>query len=104
MASILTDVDYYNSEHTDSIAMGYSLYYYFNMAQMLIGPTNLKMMSVDGIAPSDDTIGEGKYPYTTNYYAVVRDEKNEKVDKFIDLMKGDFGKEIISQSGLGVMK
>lgn len=104
MASILTDVDDYNSEHTDSIAMGYSLYYYFNMAQMLIGPTNLKMMSVDGIAPSDDTIGEGKYPYTTNYYAVVRDEKNEKVDKFIDLMKGDFGKEIISQSGLGVMK
>lgn len=104
MASILTDVDDYNSEHTDSIAMGYSLYYYFNMAQMLLGPTNLKMMSVDGIAPSDDTIGEGKYPYTTNYYAVVRDEKNEKVDKFIDLMKGDFGKEIISQSGLGVMK
>lgn len=104
MASILTDVDYYNGTHTDSIAMGYSLYYYFNMAQMLIGPTNLKLMSVDGVTPSDDTIGEGKYPYTTYYYAVVRDEENEKVDKFIKLMQSDFGKEIAERSGLGVIK
>ena len=71
MASILTDVDGYNHTHTDSIAMGYSLYFY--------------------------------YPYTTNYYAVVRDEENPKVDKFIELLKSDFGDELVSASGLGVM-
>ncbi len=104
MASILTDVDDFNAQNPDKIAMGYSLYYYFNNVQMVIGPTDLKLMSIDGVAPTDETIGNNTYPYTTNYFAVVRDEKNEKVDKFISLMQGEFGQAVISQSGLGVIK
>ena len=104
MASILTDVDDFNAQNPDKIAMGYSLYYYFNNVKYVLGPMDLKLMSIDGIAPTDETIGSGTYPYTTNYYAVVRDEKNEKVDKFISLMQGEFGQAVISQSGLGVIK
>ncbi len=104
MASILTDVDDFNAQNPDKIAMGYSLYYYFNNVQSVIGPNNLKLMSIDGIAPTDETIGNGAYPYTTNYYAVVREEKNEKVDKFLELMQGEFGQQVILQSGLGVIK
>ncbi len=103
MASILTDVDGYNRTHTDSIAMGYSLYFYYQTAQMVLGPTDLKLLSIDGVEPTEESIGSGKYPYTTNYYAVVRDEENPKVDKFIELLKSDFGDELVSASGLGVM-
>ena len=104
MASILTDVDDFNRQNPDKFAMGYSLYYYFNNVQTVLGPTDLKLMSIDGVAPTDETIGNGAYPYTTNYYAVVRDEKKEKVDKFLELMQGEFGRQVISQSGLGVIK
>ena len=104
MSSILTDVDEFNNNNSGKYAMGYSLYYYYFNNQMLLGPLNLKLMSIDGIAPDEDTIASGQYPYTTNYYAVVRDEKNPKVDEFIKLMQGEFGREVISLSGLGTIK
>ena len=79
------------------------LYFYYQTAQMVLGPTDLKLLSIDGVEPTEESNGSGKYPYTTNYYAVVRDEENPKVDKFIELLKSDFGDELVSASGLGVM-
>ena len=84
--------------------MGYSLFYYFNSAKMVVGGDDLKLMSINGVAPTDETIADGTYPFATFYYAVVRDEENEKVDKFIELMKSDFGKSVIELSGYGVVK
>lgn len=104
MSSILTDVDSFNAEHPGSYAIGYSLYYYYNVAQTIIGPVNLKLLSIDGVEPTEDTISEGSYPYTTYYYAVIRDEENPKVDKFVDLMTGEFGDTIVEVSGLGKIK
>ena len=103
MASILTDVESYDATHTDSKAIGYSLYYYYQTVPQVLGDVDLKLLSIDGIAPSDESIGSGKYPYTTNYYAVIRDEPNPKTEEFVKLMQGDFGKDIISCAGLGVI-
>lgn len=105
MASILSDVIVYDADNPNSRAMGYSLYYYFENAKMFyVSDDALVLMSADGVVPSDDTISSGQYPYTTNYYAVVRDEPNEINDKFIEFMQSDAGDEIISRAGLGVMK
>ncbi len=105
MSSILTDVDDYNRRNEGSFAMGYSLYYYYLGNQMILGPLDLKLMSIDGTAPTDETISDGTYPYTTNYYAVIRDGENDpKVDAFAELMQSEFGDEIAQQSGLGVIK
>lgn len=104
MSSILTDVDDFNGKNPGKYAIGYSLYYYYLNNNMILGPLALKMLAIDGVNPSEKTIADGTYPYTTNYYAVVRDEKNEKVDAFIELMQSEFGEEIVSMSGLGVIK
>lgn len=105
MSSILTDVDDYNKKNEGSYAMGYSLYYYYLNNQMLLGPIDLKLMCIDGMAPTEDTIANGTYPYTTNYYAVIREgENNPKVDAFAELMQGEFGDTIAKMSGLGVIK
>ena len=104
MASILTDVDSYNHQNPGKYAMGYSLYYYFNNVQMVIGDVDLKLMKINGIEPTDETISNGEYPFTTNYYAVSRDEENPKVDAFLKLMQSEFGDDVISASGLGVIK
>ena len=102
MASILTDVSSFNEENKNDMAMGYSLYYYFERVQMALGEQYLKLISINGVEPTEENIESGLYPYTTNYYAVVRDEENEKVDKFIELLKGEFGKEVVRNSGIGV--
>ena len=104
MSSILTEVDSFNKENPGKYAMGYSLYYYYFTNQSILGPLDLKLMSIDGVNPTEETIADGTYPYTTNYYAVIRDEENEKVLKFAELMQSEFGDEIIRQSGMGVIE
>lgn len=104
MSSILTEVDDFNRNNAGKYALGYSLYYYYFNNQMVLGPVDLKLMKINGVEPTEDTIADGTYPYTTNYYAVIRDEENEKVDKFVKLMQSEFGDEIIKMSGMGVIK
>ena len=105
MSSILTEVDDYNRNNKGKYAMGYSLFYYYQMNSFILGPLDLKLMSINGIEPSEETISSGTYPFTTNYYAVIRDgENNPKIDAFAELMQGEFGKNIAELSGLGVIK
>ena len=104
MSSILTEVDDFNKQNPGKYAIGYSLYYYYFQNESILGPLNLKLLNIDGIAPSEQTIADGTYPYTTNYYAIIRDEDNPKVAAFAELMQGDFGKEIIQMSGYGVIQ
>lgn len=104
MASILTDVERFNQQNPGKYAIGYSLYYYYQNVQMLIGERDLKLLSIDGTAPTDDTIGDGTYPYTTNYYAVIRDENDPDLEAFAELMQGEFGDDIIRTSGMGVIR
>lgn len=49
-------------------ALGYSVYYYANDMQMAQG---LKILSIDGVAPSAETIRSGEYPHLNAYYCVV---------------------------------
>ena len=96
---------YCRNEDSGNYAMGYSLFYYYLVNSSVLGPLDLKFLSIDGIAPTEETISNGTYPYTTSYYAVIRDgENNPKVDAFAELMQGEFGQLIAAQSGLGVKR
>jgi ABC-type phosphate transport system substrate-binding protein len=50
-------------------AIGYSVFYYVN--NMYI-KENIRLMNVDGVAPTNETIASGAYPYTQDFYAVIR--------------------------------
>jgi phosphate transport system substrate-binding protein len=39
---------------------------------------NLKLLAVDGIAPTSQSIGDGSYPLTNEFYAVI--QKNAPQD------------------------
>ncbi|MBR5528299.1 MAG: substrate-binding domain-containing protein [Clostridia bacterium] len=59
--------DYENSED----ALGYTVYYYLtNMEEEKLGTS--KILAVDGISPTNDTIADGSYPYTNDFYVVIR--------------------------------
>lgn len=49
-------------------AIGYTVYYYADDMGMADG---LKLLSIDGVAPSDDTIRSGDYPILSHYWAVM---------------------------------
>ena len=49
-------------------AIGYSVYYYANDMKMASG---LKILAVDGVTPSADTIRSEEYPHRNAYYVVM---------------------------------
>ena len=55
-------------------AIGYSVYYY--VSTMYI-QDNIRLMAIDGIAPSNESITSGAYPYTQDFYAVIRTDASE---------------------------
>lgn len=53
-------------------AIGYSLFHYYS--DMNTSSDGIKIISVNGVAPSVTSISDGSYPLTDYYYAVIREE------------------------------
>jgi phosphate transport system substrate-binding protein len=49
-------------------AIGYTVYYYADDMKMADG---LKIISIDGVSPDDETIAAKKYPFLNPYYTVI---------------------------------
>jgi len=56
-------------------ALGYSVYYYLANMYAVDG---IKMLGVGGVQPTKDTLANGTYPYTNDFFAVIR--ANEPAD------------------------
>ena len=86
------------SDYDDSVnAIGYSVFYY--ATQMYLKDT-VKLLSIDGVEPSAQTISDETFPYLTYYYAVVRKDAPAGSDarKVIDWMLGDEAQQLASQN------
>jgi len=84
--------EYDNAEN----AIGYSYFYYVNT---MYQKDTIKMLSVDGVMPSVETIKNGEYPIYTNAFLVTRDEENENVEKWVDAVLSDRGSKLIEEAG-----
>ena len=94
MSGIIERVSNYKNK-TNSI--GFSFRYYL---EGIIKNPDIKMVSIDGVAPTVENIKNGKYPITTALYAVTyKDNPNENVDKLIDWVLSSEGQEIIEKTG-----
>lgn len=58
-------------------ALGYSFRYYLND---MMDEKELRLLSIDGIQPTDETISDGTYPYATDFYAVTVDKAEGGAD------------------------
>lgn len=64
--------DYDNSEG----ALGYTVYYYLsNMEKEKLNRS--KILAIDGVVPSNQTIASGEYPFTNDFYVVIRKDAKE---------------------------
>lgn len=50
-------------------ALGYSVYYYLANMYAVDG---IKMLAVGGVQPSKESLADGSYPYTNDFFAVIR--------------------------------
>ena len=79
-------------------AIGYSVYYYANDMRMADG---LKIISVDGVEPQDETIRSGKYPHTNAYYCVINaaEEEGSPARILYDWMVSPSGQKLVAEQG-----
>lgn len=100
MSGIIEEVSDYKSK---SNSIGFSFRYY---VEGIINNPDIKVLSVDGVAPTSENIKNGTYPIITPLYAVTYEENtNENVDKLVDWILSDEGQYIIEETGyVGVLK
>ena len=79
-------------------AIGYTVYYYANDMEMARG---LKVLSIDGVAPSVQTIREGDYPFLSSYYvSIQKDLPNDSPIRILyDWLLGPDGQRLAEEMG-----
>jgi len=77
-------------------AIGYS----FRVFATAMNPDGaIKLLKIDGVAPSRETIRSGAYPYTVELYAATAGTDNPQVPPFIDWLLGPQGQDLVDQTG-----
>ena len=77
--------------------IGFSFRYYVTG---MLGEGGVKILKINGIEPTTQTIADGSYPIAGGVYAIYRKgETNENVYKAVDFMLSPKGQKIIEQSG-----
>ncbi|MDR0435202.1 MAG: substrate-binding domain-containing protein [Propionibacteriaceae bacterium] len=62
-------IDRIASYHNTGAALGYSVYYY---ARYMYAQPGVKLLAVDGVEPSSETIAAGTYPHLNDFYVAIR--------------------------------
>lgn len=86
------------SPKTDGNGMAFSSLYYY---ETLVESRNFRALNVDGVRASKNRVKDGTYPYITNVYVMVRDERDTGTNarRLYDFMTSEAGQEIVEESG-----
>ncbi len=77
-------------------ALGYSVYYY---ASSMYTEPGLKFLSVDGVAPSNETIGSGEYPLVNDFYCVTNGQSSEEALRIQEWLLSADGQKFVEECG-----
>ena len=101
MGGIITQVASYRNHKN---AIGFSFRFY---STEMVENEQIRLLSLNGVAPTRETIRSGEYPISSNFYAVTAspigepapEEHNEDLRAFIDWILSEQGQEIIEKTG-----
>ena len=85
-------------------AIGFSFRYY---ATEMVQNGDIRLLALDGVAPTRETIRDGSYPISSEFYAVTAApigqpaprETNTDIAAFLDWMVSDQGQVIVEKTG-----
>lgn len=107
MSNVLTDVMGAETDDPKGYGLGYSIYYYFNNMDLFYNTkSELKLLSINGIAPTDETIADGTYPLSNNTYIAVRKDEpeNSPARRMAEFMLTEAGQQCVAMAGFGPLK
>lgn len=94
MGGLIGRVGTYSNEQA---SLGYTYLYYIDT---LYKDDGIKVLRIDDIAPTPQTLRDASYPYATNYFAVTRaGEESATGDRFVQWMVSEEGQRCIEQAG-----
>ena len=106
MSSALTDIASALRTDPPAYAMGYSVYaYYQNSYWLLAGVPGdgreLKLLAIDGVLPTEETIADGSYPLSDYNYVVLRADEPEDspARRLAEFMCSEEGQACVSAAG-----
>ena len=82
-------------------SIGYSFRFY---TTTMFRNNRIKLLSVNGVYPSEENIRNGTYPLTSNFYAVTTQNATENTKKLVDWILSEQGQEIIEKVGYTPIK
>ena len=78
-------------------SLGYSFRYYM---EGIVGNEDVKMLAMNGVAPTKENIKKRAYPIVAEFFAVYReDNENPNIPILIDWLLSDEGQTLIEESG-----
>lgn len=108
MSSALTDVAGAMTTDPPAYAIGYSVYYYYNINLLMLlgGDDVLKLLAVDGVYPNENTIADGSYPLAGYNYVVYRADvpKDAPARQLADFLLTREGQRIVASAGFGPIR
>ena len=95
MGELVDSIAEYNNSAN---AIGFSVYYYID--QMYSKP-GLRLLAVDGVTPSNETIADQSYPLCNEFYAaILQDSAADSPErKIYEWLSTDAGRSCIERSG-----
>ncbi len=94
MGGIIQEVAEY---HNEDGALGYTFKYFL---EGLNQEENVKILSIDGVYPTNKNIKNGDYPLSTYLYCVThKNGEKENIKKLLDYLLSPQGQYIIEQTG-----
>jgi phosphate transport system substrate-binding protein len=98
MGGIIEQVAVYKNYRS---AIGFSFLFF---STEMVRNDEIKLLSVDNIAPSKETIQNNAYPYGGTFYAITLGNESENTKNFIAWMLSEQGQRIIELTGYVPLK
>ena len=91
-------VDAIASYRNTANSIGYSVFYYIDNMYMQKG---IKLLSVDGVAPTNATIASGEYPWRQPFYCVIRADTpaDAPARRLYDWLATPEGRKLVEDAG-----
>lgn len=82
-------------------ALGFSFMFY---ATQMNASDEIKLLAIDDVPPSTESIRSGEYPFTTEFYAVTAGSTNPNIEPFLNWILSAEGQELVEKTGYTPVK
>lgn len=93
MGDIVKQVSAYQNHRN---ALGYSFRFY---CTALMKGFDVKLLEINGVAPTAENIENGSYPLASSFYAVTRSDADENTRALLDWITGPQGQALVERTG-----